>query len=362
MERLILHIGTMKTATTALQHFFAINREKLSAGGVDFPPFGRNSDVNGLFLSKHGQFLSTGEIPDKVREYTRSLAEVFPAYVAEHSVALLTDERLFREGTIYEGFWPALRDYLSQCGVKRVEIVVYLRRQDLFVASYWKQSVKEVLKETRSFEEFRRDVTVCAHMDYDTALARIEECFGRDAVNVRRYDRAAFAGGDIFHDFCAAIGLPWDDAFILPERRENPSLTCTVAEVKRLANMSNGYRTLPNNFFMEPTLAVSRIYPEPTGATPLAPEDAKALLAEYAEGNRRVAERYLGGEPLFPEPYEFGPKWEREDAAVLNAAITMFAEALAAQQQKIDRLERLLRVPFLGKVKRRLSQLWEGRN
>ena len=41
-----------------------------------------------------------------------------------------------------------------------------------------------------------------------------ESLFGNAArIVIRHYDRESFAGGDIYRDFCAACGIPWDGTY-----------------------------------------------------------------------------------------------------------------------------------------------------
>ena len=57
MKTLYLHIGTHKTGSTAIQHFFKVNKEVLKTMGYTYPLFPRFqyshklTERNGLFLS-----------------------------------------------------------------------------------------------------------------------------------------------------------------------------------------------------------------------------------------------------------------------------------------------------------------------
>ena len=48
MSKLILHVGTHKTATTTIQDILALNRKKLAKNGLIFPKMGRKSGQHGL--------------------------------------------------------------------------------------------------------------------------------------------------------------------------------------------------------------------------------------------------------------------------------------------------------------------------
>jgi hypothetical protein len=59
---------------------------------------------------------------------------------------------------------------------------------------------------------------------YRAGLEPYIEAFGREAVDIRLFDRSRFVGGDLISDFCAALGEPGLAANLTGEIR-NPSLS-----------------------------------------------------------------------------------------------------------------------------------------
>lgn len=346
MKRLILHIGTGKTGTTAIQFFLFKNRVQLEAGGFGIPV------QAGAFRRKDGRFfgeyrnghwlipLALSQAPLQLPKRAAHLtsenlkaashnAELFRKAVFRHDTIVLSDESLARLSSSRSDFIFSLKTVLHEFGATRIKIIVYLRRQDQLVTSRWLQSVKSRNYSSPS-QEFIRDPIITKFLDYNTWITNWEQTFGLENVMVRRYDRSLFPGGDICRDFCEAAGIPWREDFYVP-KITNPSISLDVAEVKRLTNASPTYQN-SGNFLKASALRVSKIFPDPPGTSLFSPEEASALLARHAEGNRAIAERHFGGEPLFNEDVSGLVKWRRDEGRLLNAAIALFADALAERR------------------------------
>lgn len=65
MSNIILHIGALKTGTTALQNFLFQNRKVLRSQGVEYPVFSlpKADTKNGTFLRKYCELLLDGKDP-----------------------------------------------------------------------------------------------------------------------------------------------------------------------------------------------------------------------------------------------------------------------------------------------------------
>lgn len=128
---------------------------------------------------------------------------------------------------------------------------------------------------------------------------------GPDEVVVRRYERAAFVGGELFRDFLEAIGAdPGMDRLTQPQER-NVSYDAETVEFLRLLNC---YRVeaegaqpgmIDNRHFLQ---ALARAASGPTLTLPEPVLDD--FMAQFEDGNRAVARRWLGDEDgvLFRTP------------------------------------------------------------
>ena len=148
MPTLYLHIGTPKTGTTALQNFLPANEEVLEQHGICYPDFGFR--YTGLGVHRNGHFLVTGNykdefgnrVPEKeeadYQEGLRKLEETGKKF----SKIILSDEGIWKQSiTDRENFWERLNKDLKRIGFD-IKIVVYFRRQNLFVQSHWAHKIK----------------------------------------------------------------------------------------------------------------------------------------------------------------------------------------------------------------------------
>lgn len=349
MTKLILHVGTHKTATTSLQTFFAKNAKALMKQGIAVPRMVKYPVVRGSFASRNrnAHFLMYASVfdyrpqerLDEVAECVMKDFEIFVKAAARHDTILLSDERLWFEGTSNPGYWETLLGLVKAAGIDSVQLVVYLRRQDQFASSLWRQHIK--WHERCSFKSYLRRENVRMALDYEKGLKDAEAVFGEGSVIVRAFDRAAFRGGDIYHDFCDAIGLEWDDEFVIPAEELNSNLTNVVAEIKRQVNTNEMYGATSG--FMRPV--AKHVSLEKVDKSFGKVWDAKgyeAFRGCYEAGNEAVVERYLGSEgaSLVSWPEFESDKWSVSVEDELQMTIRMFTEALCMQDQAIRDLER----------------------
>lgn len=135
MPRLILHIGTMKTGSTALQHVLSDQREALRQDGILYPT---SQPIEGRDWPKHKALqvalVQGGDLLTEVwGNITREIDES-----GAHTV-ILSNETFSLPGPYNRG---GLRDLLK--GFSDIETVVFFRRQDQFYESRWNQDVKMI--------------------------------------------------------------------------------------------------------------------------------------------------------------------------------------------------------------------------
>ncbi|MCD8104232.1 MAG: hypothetical protein LUF35_04335 [Lachnospiraceae bacterium] len=190
-----------------------------------------------------------------------------------------------------------------------MQIIVYLRRQDLFLTSLWNQKVKKG-KTSEPLPLF-----VKHHMeekplytDYDQTLTRLADIFGADALIVRRYETASWVNQSICDDFLTAVGLDCSLPFVSSkETPANLSLSESAAEIQRIVNSAD---------FLSPEekQRFAKIRNElPQSVSPqskalnfperhLSVKEADSVLAHFKEGNNHVAQVWFSdGKPLFSE-------------------------------------------------------------
>ena len=315
MTTLYIHIGTPKTGTTSLQLALHRSGRALKAQGAVYPDFGlRFADVdpsrNAFWLTRNGYSEETAE----------ACFEKINALAGEYDTIILSDEILYNSVSHRPDFYRLLREHLNP--QIRIRIIVYLRRQDKYIYSWWAQQVKALRHfnfDTQTFPEFL-DGRMCrkksALLDYRRHLQAAIEALGKENVLVRVYEFGRFEGGSIYTDFFGAMGLELTDDFEIPDHLTNSSLRGSVLETKRYLNAipefsQPEYQILTylmrvqDDMEQEGTLRVRNDFPK---------EKRLAYLESFTESNEWVAGNLLGRQDgvLFREAVEEDSEPESE--------------------------------------------------
>lgn len=325
MKKLILHIGTTKTGSTALQRFLYDNRKLLNKMGIGFPLFTKQpltwNDTlrNGSFFALYCENKVNTPYPQRfspndVDKNLDTLKQSFQTY----DTILLTDEYFsdicpILPGTSYQErnltFWSVLRDEIDRLSIDQVHIVVYLRRQDHYRTTLWKQNVKTGYTD-RSLKDFLYSDWANYRMDYALYLETLQSALKEKCIlSPRPYEYSSFSGGDIFHDFCETAGIPWNDQFILPAKIQNPSVTYDVAEAIRVFTTDAPKSTNARDMLVSCSNKLSRQKPDPSNLHPLSEEERVKYLQHFEESNQQLSLKYNNGEPFFSEEVKDGPVW-----------------------------------------------------
>ena len=303
MSKAILHIGFPKTGTTSLQAFLYKNRKLLKEQSICYEMFEKSRkriirDVepyrNGTFLEIDIPLYGERKLIDKFTAISdkrdlKKLAKTTPT-------ALFSYENLSLTHTVN---WPSIVNLLKKSGFGEVSIIAYIRPQDSFLLSSWKMRIKAKYGDYNcDFNDYYKNQDGPAY--YYIHLEEIEknlESFQSD-INVRLYDRSGFEGGDIYHDFCSAIGCKWDNRFEIP-KDVNTTTTLDVTEALRVINLM-GYPGIHDNkdernLIMRAAEGYSEEHPETVRMYPLTPDKRRELMNQYIEYNNKLAERYLKG-------------------------------------------------------------------
>ena len=125
MATVYLHIGTPKTGTSFLQNFFQDNRAVLEKQGYVYPDF--KMTFQGVGKARNGHFLAYKK-EDAESVYNTAMDLLVQEFCQKFDKIILSEEALWNYGVNIEKF---VNDMKAQNHV--VRIVVYLRRQDLYL-------------------------------------------------------------------------------------------------------------------------------------------------------------------------------------------------------------------------------------
>ena len=203
MSGLVLHIGTHKTGTTALQETLAANRGALAAQGIVYPRLdareaGHHRLVTPWIDLAHRRYAGPSGI-----ELWQGLAE---RHAGGRDTLLLSSEGFSRAR-------PQAVDFAALAGLvagfRRRSVVCYLRNQADYIQSIYLQ----VLKRGR-WVDFDRFVAGCLaegyaggmFLDYGALHARVRAGFAPEEIRFLSYEAAARHPGGIVRHLLAESG------------------------------------------------------------------------------------------------------------------------------------------------------------
>lgn len=327
MKTLFVHIGQMKTGTTNLQRFLGGNEAALAARGFSYPDI-KYGDVPSV-LMRNAHFLELAFRTEGGDETEEEKAEILEGGMARLSAALdATDNVILSEEHLWHFPWmdnlAAFRALTGLCEEKGADLklIVYLRRQDLFITSLRSQLIKETNNALRAYTKLPwRDWAEGPQgiiIDYHSWLTEIASVVGKENIIVRPYDKEVLGSSEdgLYADFLGCMGLDMA-GFSIPTKNLNTTLTPNIAEIHRLAVTSRRFRGDPTDTLHKAAVICSRNTPRtaPDGSplrtqTMFAPEEARAFLERFEEGNRLIAREYLHTDgPLFDMHIADTDKW-----------------------------------------------------
>ncbi len=297
MSTIYLHIGPPKTGTTTIQNFLGNNRAALEAHNICFPDLGHkyrgmNCFRNGHFLVKwtpyEGQEISHFEEGfDKLQ----ALAERFGSII-------LSDEGLWKDGAHMEGFWTKLSEELKKRQMD-LRVIVYLRRQDLWIQSFYAQKIKAG-RTSLNFEDYLGSLKKDFYpMDYCAYMDMLSDLFGKEALIIRIMEKAQFHGPEhsLISDFLDIFGLTLSDGFTLEEEVSNVKFNGTYLELKRMLNNLPWFQGNKSEAFIGALTRVQALNPfqyDLGRHSFFSPGHQKLFRDSFAESNSRLAREYLG--------------------------------------------------------------------
>lgn len=180
--QLVLHIGMHKTATTYLQNVFSARRYDLASHGVLYPNTGIRMSVDTRTRdgaqSGHAYFTGRSSIDHLMADL---LVEVPP----NATTVLMSSEDFSRTIPTPEEQFAKFSAFGS------VKVVLVLRRQDVWIESFYKQIVDQYgAFETRSFGDYVAEEGPRL-LDYYTRFSPWRDLVGPENFHVLSYDDLA---------------------------------------------------------------------------------------------------------------------------------------------------------------------------
>jgi len=327
MPVVTFHVGMPKCATTTIQSFLAERAEWLAARGQVYERHPEDRTRNQGNAAQLAAFCAA-------RDLVRMEAHLGYFLRSGHDV-LLSSEILFdlwRE----DGFVP-LREAVARLGYD-LRVVVYLKRQDLWIESDFKQHVKGRSDWVGPFEDLLERRVTRGTLDYHKLLMQWATQVGREAMTVVPLTPSQPQGYAI-ERFLEVIGLaPPESGLDIP--RQNVSPSAAVIEAARhikAALIGQGLGTEERAAVMAGFFAATEVLTAAErDAGALGPVARRALLDRCAPSNAALARAFLGDVAPFEElDRDAGVDWVPLSERALDVLSGCVARSLIGPEPEV---------------------------
>ena len=345
-QSLYLHIGTGKTGTTTIQSFLSSNRECLVR------------DYSCLYPNTHDgpERYGSGSCRNHVDFFKRA-DEGNIASDIENIIRYSQKRGLDKIVFSWEGLFDRPRfaklcaDAIFSNEKTTPVILLYIRRQDQWLESAWKQWYMKD-KKYRDFNHFIDTY----HIDWRANLDAWTSAFGREHIMVQPYERAQLQDG-LIQDFLAKLGIDytsgrWNkqeevdynvgfDRDILEILHLNKGFYQDVND-SRLTNMFARY--LPSHFKKKAFESYSL----------LSPRMRHDIMEKHSPFNEYIAREFLGRKEgrLFFEPLpDIDEPWRPYEGITIEKCAPIFTQMLYSMDVRFKSYESPF-WRFINRIKR----------
>ena len=203
---LYIHAGFHKTGTSSIQHFCAVNEERLANFGIQYPVAGRKR------LGAHHTL-----VEELLSEKPKSYWDTIVASVKQGTTVLISSEafgRLTKRGI------QELKQIVDGIPVK---LIFYIRDYASHAQSTYVQRTRQGLN-LLDFDEFFPSYLRPKRLAHSAKLMNWAEAFGRENVRLRSLDPRHLDHGNLIGDFVSALGLK-TASFPLEEGQERQNVS-----------------------------------------------------------------------------------------------------------------------------------------
>ncbi len=330
-KRIIVHIGTIKTGSTSLQHFFMDNVERCRKNDICFPI----EWINTVNTNRDGRTSGHSKILAALRSNDPVKYQEIRQYIDDSGCTniVISSENL----SAYPEFIQPLAVLLDEYDVN---IIVYLRRQDLFLESAYKEFVSGGWRKySLSISEFYHSQVidgVSLEYNYDELLMPWADAFGVQNIIVRPFEPGQFYKKELIRDFFHALDFPWDERYVSSEGSyKNISISSqfnkVMLDLNKIPLRGQYYRAVLDAYFQNVTDNVMDNEKQQNECFS-SPKMRHSMLENYRESNLKVAKEYLGrnnGKLFFndePKPDEKYSPVRIKDA---NLVSELYSESLS---------------------------------
>ena len=318
MKKLILHIGSEKTGTTALQEILTKNEDLLRAVGVLYPSsgrihnghFGLVDEINATVTGQHFEFLHQSSwcgpgVWEELQEEISSFTGETVIISSEH-----LSSRLNVTGI------ELMVSKLCEIADWEFNVLFYARRQDQLLQSAYSETLRN--GGTQNVDQLVESALKhCRYFDYGLILEDWASVLSVGSVMLRPFDNELQRVGLTSDFFQSIIGFV-PDGMVYPTVQKNQSLhpiTCIVAqELNQLLETKSHNCKQRTIWVLDELIKTDKAYSCQDDCSLLSHRARIEILSEYESSNAKLFDKYSA-------PRYFSDPMPADDA--IDASSTM---------------------------------------
>lgn len=325
MARCYLHIGLTKTGTTAIQKFMYKNRDRLlNKFKIWYPDAGLQIvvDIPLHHFMAHSLLKGSSTFEECIHQLRQEINYKRPEVVVISSEAFMQLES--------EDSFNKLR-YSFNSLFGEVYIIVYLRRQDLWIESAYLQQIKDwSVRESSHFDAFLSQyLQKESLLRYDKFLKKWQLYFPEAKIIPRIYDTKNFPNGNILFDFLSVLGInALELRDIDMQIKANISIRPMVGLVLRKINSNKEIHLTPDEYKdLIRFLSVLEKENEFSVQSLFTLEERVEFLEHFKESNEKLFKEWFNSENKFLLSEE-EIKFYKEQDKISREKIEKFVESM----------------------------------
>jgi hypothetical protein len=239
--------------------------------------------------------------------------------------------------------WPSLLHELFKPYDVDVFIIVYLRRQDKWIESAWKQWAhkKSEFSSIQDFIKRRR-------FNWNRRIGLWLEYFAIDHILLRPYEECQI-GPDVVSDFMHLLSIDSTSGFVPPpdtNENINTGFHRDIVEILRacriLVKNEDDHSLIDFMFKVLPSVYKKRPMDD-YGI--LSPQERLAILSEYEHTNIMLAQKFFGQDRttlFFDHVPDIHEHWDVQNGLSIDKAIPVLMSIVLNQQAAIEKLQQMI--------------------
>ena len=235
MNRVFIHIGLPKTATSSIQSFLYDNSAFLDQHGYHYLQTGLNHNLkcHHDMVWKLGLHKGPSYVEEDIEKYRQEILDSLMVEVANNQEK---DLILSSELLTFIGDFKQLNPILDIFKDKEIKYILNLRRQDRFLESLYQQVVKDGVGQ--SFEEWFHKSRGVAN--YNVLVTRLLQITTKENVIINMFD-SRIPNLHPTENFLLSLGFDKEylRRFNIENIRENESLSREQIDKLQASNMLN---------------------------------------------------------------------------------------------------------------------------